>query len=120
MALASQINTAYKTLQLAAGVTIRYARGDRNVAITAVPGSTEFVQTTGDGYMETVESRDFLFPASDLNLGGKAVLPERGDTITETVDGVDYTYPVLSNGDRYFKYADPYRKVLRVYTKQTA
>ena len=120
MALASEITASYRTLQLAAGITIRYARGERNVSITAVPGTTEFVQTSGEGYMETIESRDFVFPAEDLVLSGKAVLPERGDTITETVGGVEYTYPVLSNGNRYFKYADPSRKILRVYTKQTA
>lgn len=119
MSLAAHISDAHKTLQAAAGITIKYSRGDRNVSIKAVPGSTEFVQTSGDGYMETVESRDFVFVASELNFGGKAVLPERGDTITEVVNGEEYTYPVLSNGSRYFKYSDPFRRIIRVYTKQT-
>ena len=68
--------------------------------------------------METVESRDFVFVASELNFGGKAVL-QSGDTITEVVNGEEFTYPVLSNGSRYFKYSDPFRQIIRVYTKQT-
>ena len=120
MSLSTTISANFKTLQSAAGVDIVYARGDRTVSLRAVPGDTSFVQQTGEGYMETVESRDFIFPAADLNLGGSPVLPDRGDMITETVNGVEQSYPVTSGGaSRYFRYADPYRTILRVHTKLT-
>ena len=120
MTFADTIETSFKTLQSTSGVTIKYSRGDRNITLTAIPSETDFLQSTGDGYMETIESRDFMFPASQLNLGGEMVLPERGDTITETVNGVEHTYPVTNpGGARYYKYSDPYRKILRVHTKWT-
>lgn len=120
MSLSTTISATFKTLQSAAGVDIVYARGDRTVNLRAVPGDTSFVQQTGEGYMETVESRDFIFPAADLTIGGTATLPERGDVVTETVNGVEQTYPVTSGGSsRYFRYADPYRTILRVHTKLT-
>ena len=120
MTLANDIEKSFSLLQSTSGVEIKYSRGDRNISLTAVPSETDFLQTTGDGYMESIESRDFMFPASQLNLGGEMVLPERGDTITETVNGVEHTYPVTNpGGARYYKYSDPYRKILRVHTKWT-
>ena len=120
MALADTIAQNFKLLQNTAGVQITYARGDVNITLTAIPSDTEFVSATGDGYMETVEARDFVFPASDLTIGGQPVLPDRGDTITETVNGQQQTYPVTNAGSgRFFKYSDPFRKIIRVHTKWT-
>ena len=130
MALADTIAQNFKLLQNTAGVRITYARGDVNITLTAIPSDTEFVSAIpsdtefvsadGDGYMETVEARDFVFPASDLTIGGQPVLPDRGDTITETVNGQQQTYPVTNAGSgRYFKYSDPFRKIIRVHTKWT-
>ena len=67
MTFADTIESSFKTLQSTSGVTIKYSRGDRNITLTAIPSETDFLQSTGDGYMETIESRDFMFPASQLN-----------------------------------------------------
>ena len=121
MSIANSLESNFKQLQSAAGVTIKYARGESNIAVVAVPSSTQFVETSGDGYMESVESRDFMFPASELNLSGAETRPERGDTITETVNGVERTSPVTNpGGGRYYRYSDPYGKILRVHTKWTS
>ena len=121
MSLATHISSNFKTLQTAAGVEIRYTRGERSVLVRAVPGETNFVRSDGEGYMESSISRDFMFPAADLGIGGTPVLPERGDVITETVGGVETTRPVTpASGDRVFRYCDPYHQVLRVHTRETA
>ena len=120
MTFATDIEKSFTLLQSTCGVPIKYSRGDRNISLVAVPSEADIMQSTGDGYIETIESRDFMFPASELNLGGEMVLPERGDTITETVNGVEHTYPVTNpGGSRYYKYSDSFRKILRVHTKWT-
>ena len=118
--VATAINQSFTTLLAAAGIRVTYARGDANVTVLAVPGSTQYAESTGAGYIETSQTRDYLILATDLKIGGEPVLPERGDTITENVNGVDMVYPVASpGGDRLYGYADPYRQVLRIHTTQT-
>lgn len=114
------INKAFTSLQAAAGIEITYSRGDRNVVVKAVPGSTEWAEATGAGYVETAQARDFLVRVEDLVLGGESLTPTRGDTITETIGTTQLTYPVSSpGGSRVFSYADPYRRIYRVHTTET-
>ena len=118
--VSTAINGAFSTLQIAAGVEIIYSRGDRNVTVKAVPGSTQWAEATGAGYVETSQARDFLIAAADLVLGGESITPTRGDTITETVRGKQLTYPVASpGGSRVFSYADTYRAIFRIHTTET-
>tara|TARA_R100001129_G_scaffold156061_2_gene119197 strand:- start:879 stop:1241 length:363 start_codon:yes stop_codon:yes gene_type:complete len=114
------INTAFTSLQSAAGIEIIYSRGDRNVTVKGVPGSTEWAEATGAGYVETAQARDFLVRVDDLVLGGESITPTRGDTVTETVGNRQITYPVSSpGGSRVFSYADPYRRIYRIHTTET-
>jgi hypothetical protein len=97
---------------------VAYWRGTAVVVLPAAVGRTEFEVDNGTGVLEKVESRDFLIRTSDLVLGGENVLPERGDQIRETKDGLTYVYEVMAPGrEPCWRYSDPYRRALRVHTK---
>ncbi len=118
-AIKEHIANSFATVKREVGVSVTYTRGDRAVALVAVPSTTEFEVETGD-IIETAQSRDFSILASDLVLGGFATLPGRGDTIRETIDGVEQTHDVRAPaGSVHFRYLDPYRKVLKIHTTQT-
>lgn len=107
-------------LQSHASQAVTYSRGPDSVELTATIGNTDFQTTDADGFFSQVQSRDFIFPAADLVLGGETVLPERGDEITEVVGDTTYTYAVLPFGDEgeHYKFSDPHRTILRVHTKK--
>ena len=100
---------------------VTYRRGLATVALRATIGQTEFGQSDMEGMQVTHRIRDFLFPAEELVLDGEITLPALGDRIDETADGKTYTYELLPlpSGELY-RYADPYRRQLRVHTKETA
>lgn len=107
-------------LKAHAGRTVTYRRGADAVAVTATIGRTEFEVDDEFGVLRKFESRDFLIPAAELVLNGQTVLPERGDEIDETQESVAYTYEVMPPGKApAFRYSDPYRRTLRIHTKQT-
>ncbi|MCG3178010.1 MAG: hypothetical protein BIFFINMI_00333 [Phycisphaerae bacterium] len=98
---------------------VTYQRGGQSVQVAAGIGRTVFQIDNGSGVLETFESRDFLILAADLVLGGVAILPKAGDRITEGQDGTSYIYEVLAPGtEPAWRYSDPYRKTLRIHTKQ--
>ena len=97
-----------------------YRRGGDEVAVAAVIGRT--LLKLDDGYggvrMEWTD-RDFLIRPEDLVLGGTAVLPERGDTIRETVETTTFVYEVMAPGkEPAWRWSDPHRRMLRIHTKQ--
>lgn len=99
--------------------TVIYQRGTDTVEVTATIGQTLFAVDNGEGAALQVESRDYLIRAAHLVLGGGPVLPRRGDQIHEMQDGVIFIYEVLAPGDEpVWRYSDPYRKTLRIHTKQ--
>jgi hypothetical protein len=65
------------------------------------------------------ESRDFLLLAADLVLDGTSTLPQRGDRIYESQGDQTYVYEVTAPAkEPCWRYSDPYRKTLRIHTKQ--
>ena len=99
--------------------TVQYVRGEDSVYVNAVIGRTLFEVEDAYGVVERTESRDFLIPASDLLLDGSVVLPERGDRIRETQSQKVYVYEVMAPGKELaWRYADSFRRLLRVHTKQ--
>lgn len=119
--IAAGLAGSFSQLKTVTGVSVTFGRGDLNVALVAVAGSSQFAEQTGEGYVETAETRDFLILAADLKFGNEPVRPERGDTITEVVDGVEQTYPLYSpTGDRFYNWSDPYRTILRVHCLRTS
>jgi len=99
--------------------TVTYKRGIDSVNVPASIGRTEFEIDDGFGVLQKFESRDFLILAADLVFSGTSVLPERGDRIEETVGTTSYVYEVMAPGkEPAWRYSDPYRKTLRIHTKQ--
>ncbi len=99
--------------------SVSYQRGADSVLLQATIGRTVFEIDNGHGVLERIESRDFLVLAVDLVLLGSAVLPKRGDRIRETQGTVTYVYEVMAPGkEPEWRWSDPYRKTLRIHTKQ--
>jgi len=100
-------------------VTVTYVRGAATVVLPATIGRTVFEQQGQYGVLERTESRDFLVRAEDLVLEGIVTLPERGDRVRETDGGKVFVYEVMAPGQEpHFGYSDPYRRTLRIHTKQ--
>ena len=104
-----------------AGKTVTYRRAEQSVEVTTSIGKTEFEVDDGYGLMQRFESRDFLVLAHELVLSGQATLPASGDRISETQDGRTFEYEVTAPGkEPCWRYSDPYRRTLRIHTKQIA
>jgi hypothetical protein len=101
--------------------TVTYLRGDQSVDVPATVGRTDFEAVDAYGAVERTESRDFLILAADLVLSGAAVLPEPGDRIREVQNGKTYVYEVMAPAkEPCWKWSDPYRRTLRIHTKEVA
>ncbi|MCR4415293.1 MAG: hypothetical protein NUV77_23015 [Thermoguttaceae bacterium] len=97
-----------------------YQRGDSSVSLPATVGRTTFEVQGELGVVERTESRDFLVRAGDLVLDGAATLPQRGDRVREAAGDKVQVYEVMAPGQEpCWRYSDPYRKTLRIHTKQT-
>jgi len=97
---------------------VTYCRGNASVEVQAAVGRTVFEVDNGTAVLEQFESRDFLIRAADLVLGDAQTLPQRGDRIRETQDGVTYVYEVMAPGrEPCFRFSDPFRRTLRIHTK---
>jgi hypothetical protein len=101
--------------------TVTYCRGANRVEVAATVGRTVFTIDTETAVQAEFESRDFLVLTADLVLGGVPTLPQAGDQIREPSGGKVFVYAVLAPGDApAWRYSDPYRKTLRIHTKQVA
>ena len=100
---------------------VTYARGNQTAQVPATVGKTIFEVDEGFNVLLRYESRDFLILTTDLVLGGLKTLPQKGDRIRETQDDTVYVYEVTAPGkEPAWRFCDPWRKTLRIHTKQTA
>lgn len=100
------------------GNPISYSRGDETFPLVATRGNTEFDKTTSDGVVTTIQSDDFLVPTADFAATGLGT-PQRGDLISEELDGVTWIYELLpTEGERAWRYWDRHRQRLRIHTKK--
>jgi hypothetical protein len=98
---------------------VTYQRGADSVELAATIGRTEFEQADDYGVVHKIESRDFLVRTADLVLASVQTLPKAGDRIRETEGSQTFVYEVMAPGtEPPFRYSDPYRKTLRIHTKQ--
>ena len=107
-------------LKTHASTTVLYLRGSDQANVTAIIGRTLMKLEDGYGgvHMQWTD-RDFLISPNELVLAGSPVLPERGDTIRETLDGKVYIYEVNAPGSEPpWRWSDPHHKLLRIHTKQ--
>lgn len=99
--------------------SVIYQRGTSSVEVSATIGRTVFEVDDGFGVLERIESRDYLILAEQLVLDGQPTFPERGDRIRETDGAKTVVYEVMAPGkEPHWRYSAPYRKTLRVHTKQ--
>ena len=98
---------------------VTYARGAQSVEVLATIGKTTFEVDDGYGVLVRHESRDFLVLTADLVLDEQSILPQRGDRIRETQNQQVFVYEVSAPGkEPCWRYSDPYRKTLRIHSKQ--
>lgn len=117
-ALGSLIGGALAVLRSVAGVPIEYRRGTSTCQISnATLGKSQITTSNDDGAITVLQSSDFMFAVSDLVIDDTATLPQAGDKIAVTIEGVQYVYRLLPSG-----YSDPYdysdmnKTQLRVHT----
>jgi hypothetical protein len=105
-----------------AGRPVVYSRGAQSVGVCATVGRTRmlFADELGATVVEYTD-RDYLITADALRFTttGPAELPQRGDVIRERVGSKTLTYEVMGpGGEPPWRFADPYRVMLRIHTKQ--
>lgn len=100
------------------GVAVTYWRGSDFVSVTATPAEERYLVDDGEGYLQQMHARDYLLAASDIDFGGGATPPARGDLIKETIGGAVHTYEVVAlGGESHYRYMDPGLSMVRVHTK---
>jgi hypothetical protein len=98
---------------------VTYVRGSRTLDVSATIGKTLFEVDDGYGVLLRHESRDYLVLADDLVLDGQPIVPQRGDRVREVQGSTTFVYEVTAPGkEPAWRYSDPYRKTLRIHTKQ--
>lgn len=110
-------------LQTHVATRIVYMRGNERVALQATIGKTELQTEEANGFITRLTSRDFIFPAAALILGGSPTLPrDSGDRILEPHDGKTFVYEVAAPApnEQPFRYADEFHVLLRVHTKHVS
>ena len=103
------------------GRKVTYRRGQQYVEVTASVGNTVFEVINDSGFAELVHSRDYLIAADALVIAGTAVVPKPGDRIEEVLNGQTLVHDVMSpdQGKPCWRYSDPYRRTVRIHTKQS-
>ncbi|OHB50506.1 MAG: hypothetical protein A2Y10_18075 [Planctomycetes bacterium GWF2_41_51] len=101
-------------LKAYASQTVIYKRGADTVTICATFGKTNYQIEDDSGLKIGGEITDFLFSPSDLIIDGLLTLPKAGDQIQ--TDSAIYEAQFI--GDGCWCYSDPYRKMIRLHTKE--
>lgn len=97
----------------AQSVRITYRRGGSTVSLKAVVGRTNHETYGPEGELLSSRSTDWVFRTADLRLAGSPTLPQVGDEIV--ANGRTYLVRPVG-GDRSYRFPDPFRTLLRVYT----
>lgn len=112
------------------GRLVTYSRTD-DVERGLVAGSVSLIATPGD-YLFAVSAsldkarvewadRDYLIEAALLILNGARVEPEKGDRVTETIDGTVCVYELSTpTNEPVWRWADTEHVTLRVHCKRVA
>lgn len=112
------LTQAMDTIAEIASVSVVYSRGVNSVTIDAVPGRTTVELADENGMLTRSKVRDYKVKSSSLVISGSVVLPERGDTIAETVGSAVYTYEVIGPGpDTHYRESDLAGDYLRIHTR---
>ena len=104
------------------GAPMTYVRGSLSVAITASVVSNGTEADEEQGIIDAWRACTIAITAADLILGGKQVVPAKGDRITRTLPGGQVQhYEVMPPPDsEVYESLDPDEFQLIVYCKQIA
>ena len=119
--LESGVEWLRDTLKSSAATSITITRSPTtSPSRTAVVGSTRMEVVTEEGDALQAKVRDYLIDVDEYDLGAGNVEPAEGDEIRETVGSATHVFTVVPlDGDRAWRYSDPYHKTYRVHTKHT-
>lgn len=101
-------------MQAHASTAVTYHTDAGSVSVDAGIGSTKHETLNREGFPVTVQTRDFLIPASVLE-----VEPDRGHLIKQTgADGTVHVYEVTSPGPRIppWRWSDRHHSRRRIHT----
>src|SRR6266496_3721147 len=112
-AFADVIQQAFGTVDAVAGEDVLYCRGNNELPISAVPGSSAFSSADVSGFPVTFRSQDFMFSAALLVFGGLEVAPKVGDRVKWTTGGATKTFEILRDVDQFYRYCDRARTRIR-------
>jgi len=110
-----------KAIRRIAGQPIVYVAGSLSIPIPlAVQAKNELQSTSDTVVLETVEVRDWSFPAASLVDGsGNVFEPSAGHQILASILGVDHTFEVvLVPGHQVFGYVDNDQSTINVHTQR--
>ncbi len=114
--LESAITAGLALTRTAAGVSVTVSRGASTITVSnAIQGETQKAPLGADTEA-TVDFADWLIPVASYTLG----VPEIGDTITRTVNGVAYTYTVesMDYGQSPWDWSDTAKTQYRIKTRK--
>jgi len=121
MLVTPAIAAAMRATQQVAGVTIVYTRAEvSSEEIPATVGRTMYEKENGGGVYVKSQTRDYLVAAAKLMIGGNAIVPEKGDKITEYVGTQEFVYEVIPLDRNPWRYLDPDRSYYRIHTQHVA
>lgn len=102
------------------GVEVTYTRGAQSEIITVWIGNTLFARTLDEPGASVIwGDRDYLIPVASLVIGGTATTPQKGDRITETIDGVPVVFELQTpTGEPSWRHSDQDRTRYRIHTKK--
>ncbi len=93
---------------------VAYSSGGVTAPCIATASQTVFETQSEMGVIERWESRDFVIAVADLPVEE----PQRGDRITETLNGESVTFDVCApRGAPIWKWADASRTAVRIHSK---
>ena|SRR5688572_16406788 len=119
MIASRMIAAAAKAHQRVAGVDIRYVRGDQEIPLKAVPGTTRYELTDSDGRIISAQTRDYLIIADELLLDGAPVEPQREDKIIQSQADGEHTYKLLElPASKCWRWSDEQHVRYRVHTTE--
>jgi len=120
--LSSGVDWLSSQLKSFGSTSVTYRRGVASATLLATIGRHVPSSLGGqaDVEVDTFSTR-ITFEATDLDLGSGLTLPERGDEIEFTDNGVAFTFEVLPiDGSRWWREADAFGKRIEVAVKLAA
>ncbi len=110
-----------QAIEKIAGASITVTRGaTTSASMIATVGETRSEDFIEDGFVVSVKLRDYIVCASKYIFALSPVVPEKGDIITEVIDGeVTHKWEVLPAGqDPVYRPHDRDGMFFRIHTKE--